>query len=505
MHLLGLPDELFVMEIFPYLHSTDLIRAFGTLGNSRLVSLIYAHMRHIDLPNEINCLEVPRHYQWDQIRSLQIHEDHLHEAICSIFPLLDQLVVRMSSSPTSSISSCLLSLSNRVTHLRLSFSGFEQVPIVNRVVRDIWHGDSRIARLSTINCILMDEHYFSEISSSLVRNKHLTHLSLIVGNLSSSVPFIALSPVLEHLRIRLTRDAPTWSNPTMYLLERHQWSSRVKSLHVIRYGTFINTQSLCQYIRLFSASLERLAFYAPLIRTYPLGDRRSFDECLLDHLSKLKQLDFCMHTGIVNHECQSRRSFDSWKHRRHVISIFNSRPRYHTRFKWPFVFDRLERVTNDFVDFHSNEARPDFILRLPSITSIGFYAAGPLGLKLISTIKQACPQLRHVTFGITVRFQDDLLEDTQLTLPTVERLGLSEMQIEDHRSLRRLSTLMPHLNDLTVNSETVLHVLDTFTRVDGLRQLTVVESCFCSLPDRAVLAQRLPNTNVLFRKRSRPT
>jgi hypothetical protein len=30
----------------------------------------------------------------------------------------------------------------------------------------------------------------------------------------------------------------------------------------------------------------------------------------------------------------------------------------------PFVLDRLERVNNDFVDFHFNEVRPDFVLTL---------------------------------------------------------------------------------------------------------------------------------------------
>jgi hypothetical protein len=48
MHLLILPDELFLMEIFSSLHSTDLIRAFGTLSNTRLLSLIYASIRHVD-------------------------------------------------------------------------------------------------------------------------------------------------------------------------------------------------------------------------------------------------------------------------------------------------------------------------------------------------------------------------------------------------------------------------------------------------------------------------
>jgi hypothetical protein len=206
MHLLILPDELFLMEIFPSLHSTDLIRAFGTLSNTRLLSLIYAFIRHLDLPGEMNSIETLQHYQWTQIRSLGIHEDHLHEAIGSIFPSLDDLHVRMASSSTPSISSTLLSLSPRVKHLRLLFDQSKRMSI--------------------------------------------------------------------------------------------------------------------------------------------------------GHLPKLKPLYFCVLRGFGGQEYKNPRSFDSCKHQRPVISICNSWPGSHTRFSMPFVFDRLERVTNDFVDFHFNEARP---------------------------------------------------------------------------------------------------------------------------------------------------
>jgi hypothetical protein len=309
-----------------------------------------------------------------------------------------------------------------------------------------------------------------------------------------------LSPVLEHLRIRLTKGAPTWSNSTNHFLSRQRWSSRVKSLHFIAHETVVDTRCLCSYIRLFSRSLKRLAFYVHLIQSYPMGNRRSFEQCLLSHLPKLKHLDFCMHTGLGRQEYKHRRSFDCWKHQRHVISIFNSWLGYHTRFTLPFVFERLERVTNDFVDFHSNEARPDFVLALPSITSMSFYAAVPLNLKLMSTIKHACPRLRQVAFGTVLQFHDDLIEDTQLALPTVKRLCLSKLRSDDHRSFRRLFSLIPHLDDLTVNSEKLTHILDDFARVDDIRQLTIVERVFHPFPDRAILAQRLPNTNVLYRR-----
>jgi hypothetical protein len=110
MHLLILPDELFLSDIFPYLHSTDLIRAFCALGNYRLVSLVYAYIRQLDLPEEIYCLHRLRSYRWRQIRSLRIIEEHLSEENLSVFPMLERLDVRMSSLTTRSISSSLLSL-----------------------------------------------------------------------------------------------------------------------------------------------------------------------------------------------------------------------------------------------------------------------------------------------------------------------------------------------------------------------------------------------------------
>ena len=140
---------------------------------------------------------------------------------------------------------------------------------------------------------------------------------------------------------------------------------------------------------------------------------------LLNHLPKLKQLHFGVLSGFGGQEYPNRRLFDSWKHQRHVISMFNSWPGSHTRFSMPFVFDRLERVINDFVDFHFNEARQDFVLTLPSLTSICFYAAVPLNLNLMTrTVKHVCPRLRRVTFKITFQFHDDLNEETPLTLST---------------------------------------------------------------------------------------
>ena len=504
MHLLTLPDELFVMEIFPYLHSADLIRAFGTLANTRLLSLIYASIRHLDLPEKVNYIEALRHYQWNQIRSLRVHADHLHEVICSIFPSLDHLDVRMASS---SISSCLLTLSTRVTHLRLSFNESERPLIGNHAARYIWHRDNRLQRLSIVNGVLMDESHFLELSSSLIRNEYLTHLSLVVVDLRSSIPLIALSPAVEHLRISLAKDGSSWLSHTKHFLERHQWSSRVKSLHFTAHDTYLDTARLCRFIKLFSASLERLTFYAHLIQSYLMRTRKCFEEFLLDHLTKLKRVDFCVHSLLGRDEYKNRQSFDSWKQQRHVISICNSWPGYRTRFTIPFVFDRLERVNNDFVDFHSNQARPpEFVLTLPSVTSISFCATAPLNLELMRTIKQACPRLRRIAFDGDFQFHNDLVEDTRPTLPTVERLCLCDRQADDDRTYRRLFSLIPNLDHLTVDSEDLQGVLNAVDsqhkRLDGIQQLTIITSTHGPIVDGEFIAQHFPNANVIYRRRS---
>ena len=404
-----------------------------------------------------------------------------------------------------SISSCLLTLSSRVTHLRLSFNESERLSIGNHAARYIWHRDNRLQRLSIVNGVLMDECHFFEISSSLIRNEYLTHLSLVVVDLRCSIPLIALSPAVEHLRISLTKDGSTWSSRTRHFLERHQWSSRVKSLHFTAHETYLDTARLCKFIKLVSASLERLAFYAHLIQSYLMRTRKRLEEFLLDHLPKLKDVDFCVHSVLGRDEYKNRQSFDSWKHQRHVISICNSWPGYHTRFTMPFVFDRLECVNNDFVDFHSNQARPDFVLTLPSVTSISFFAAAPLNLELMSTVKQACPRLRRVAFDGDFQFHNDLVEDTRLTLPTVERVCLCDREAADDRTYRRLFDLIPNLDHLTVDSEELERVLNAVDsqhkRLEGIQQLTIITSTHGPIVDGELIAQHFPNAHVIYRRR----
>ena len=84
-------------------------------------------------------------------------------------------------------------------------------------------------------------------------------------------------------------------------------------------------------------------------------------------------------------------------------------------------------------------------------------------------------------------------------------LCLSKMRRDNHRSFQRLFSLIPHLDDLTVSSQKLPHILDEFARVGDIRQLTIVELVFYPIPDRAILAQRLPNTHVLYRSGSLST
>ena len=139
----------------------------------------------------------------------------------------------------------------------------------------------------------------------------------------------------------------------------------------------------------------------------------------------------------------------------------------------PFVFDRLERVTNDFVDFHSNEARPDFVLTLPPIT---------------------------------FRFPDNLNEDTRRTLPTVERLHLCDLGPLEDRSCRRLFCLTPNLDHLTLDSEDLLQVIDAvksqYKPFNAIRQLTVLESVHRPFADRQIVTQHFLKAIVTYRERS---
>lgn len=123
---------------------------------------------------------------------------------------------------------------------------------------------------------------------------------------------------------------------------------------------------------------------------------------------------------------------------------------------------------------------------------------------VMSTIQRTCSRLRQVAFGDVLQFHDDLIENTQLTLPTVRRLDLSKLQADDDRSLRRLFFLLPHLDDLTINAENLSRILDDFAPVDDIRQLTTVERVFHPFPDRSVLVRRFSNMAVLYQKCSLP-
>ena len=502
MHLLALPDELFLSEIFPYLHSTDLMRAFCALGNFRLVSLVYAHVRHIDLPEEMHCLHLLQSYRWHQIRSLRIAEKHLSRETLAVFPMLEHLRVTMTSPTTRSMSPSLLSLFTRMQRLNLAFADSHELAVDNRFVRYIWHADSRLESLSISSFILTDESYFS----SLVPHRCLTRLALVAANLESTIPLLSLTPVLQHLRVRLCGDAP-WSTPLQNVLKSTQHLPRIQSLHLIAPGCLTHAHYLCEYIRAFAASLQRLAFYAQLTDSYLMRGRQYFERLLLNDLLELRQLDFFVCSGLATRDVDSRRTFDQWAGQRHVISVFHRGLDQHTRFTLPFAFDRLQRVSNCWLDFHSNEFRPGFALFLPSVTSISFLAKEPLKIDLIRLIVRACPRLLRVDFQMFCRFHDDLVRDTELTLTNIRRLRLCDLYVS-HRdaTFDRLFRLMPNVEQITVGVMELREIVDTVTsphvRFATVRQLVIVEDAPHRMANRQVDAQLFSNASVIYQTRS---
>ena len=502
MHLLTLPDELFLSEIFPYLHPTDLLRVFCTLDNYRLVSLVYAYMRHLDWPHGWHCLDVLRPYQWHQICSLRITAELLSKETSSIFPRLERLDVTMARSMSPS----LLSLFTRVKRLNVAFTESERIAVDDRVAGSIWHADSRLQSLSISHCIIMDESCFLAASSSLVTNRSLTRLALVAANLESTIPLLSLTPALRHLRIRLCRGA-SWSTSVKNLLESPRWSPRIQSLHLTVHGRLLYAHGLCEYIRLFAASLQHLSFYVHLIDSYLMKGRRCLEQCLLNDLPKLKQLSFCAYSGLGMRDSDYRRTFDGWVGQHHVISIFDLWPGMHTRFTLPFAFDRLERVTNSWLDYHSNETRPDFVLSLPSVTSISFLANEPLKVELVRLIRRACPRLQRMDFLKFCHLDDNLIQETELTLPSVAQLRVCDL-FSSHRqdNFHCLFRLLPNLAHLTVDATELPELLDAVAcpqvKSTNVRELVIVEDAHRPAANRLLVAQRFPNASVLYRTRT---
>ena len=105
------------------------------------------------------------------------------------------------------------------------------------------------------------------------------------------------------------------------------------------------------------------------------------------------------------------------------------------------------------------------------------------------------------------RFHDDLIQVTQLTLPTVKQLRLCDLQIynEDY-SFPHLFRLIPNLEHLTIDAEKLSVVLDAVRcqhqRFHSVQQLIVIETAPHRLANRDMVTQEFPNASVVYRKRS---
>ncbi|CAF1680259.1 unnamed protein product, partial [Adineta ricciae] len=162
----------------------------------------------------------------------------------------------------------------------------------------------------------------------------------------------------------------------------------------------------------------------------------SFEQNLLTHLTHLKRIDFCVHSGFMNIEIDRRQTFDNWT-KNQVISILHRR-QFHTRFTLPFAFDRLEHVCN-------------VLILTPS--SALFYSHSFSRYVLVYVIFNLFKNYCH--------FSDDLIQNTTLTLPTVNELCLGNVVCSiDFPTLRRVLCLIPNLKHLTAK-RCHINVIDT--------------------------------------------
>ncbi|CAF1336929.1 unnamed protein product [Rotaria sp. Silwood1] len=237
------------------------------------------------------------------------------------------------------------------------------------------------------------------------------------------MPFV---PNLEHFELRLHSVYSTVSCFKFEFLQEQQWPTKVKLLRLIAYDQFMDTHCFCAFVK--SLEIDR------------------------------------------------RHAFDRWT-RNQVVSIHHLH-QYLTRFTIPFSFDRLEHVTNDFVDYHCNYPQSNVILSLPSILMISFRSNDKLNLALFTFIRQTCPSLRHLRFKWDCKLSDDLIQNTQLTLPTVTELYLGDVTSIDFPTLNRILTLTSNLKHLTARRShiTVINTVNNNDNILGrIPKVTIVE------------------------------
>ncbi|CAF4126129.1 unnamed protein product [Rotaria sp. Silwood2] len=284
------------------------------------------------------------------------------------------------------------------------------------------------------------------------------------------------APALGHLELRFHN---VYNQPSTFrskFLEVQEWPTKVKSLRFIAYDQLMDTTSFCAFVKRFALSLKHLSFYISTQQRFLMSTWRTLEKFLLDYLSNLNQIDFCVHSGVANIEIDRRRLFDRWT-KKQVISVFHSLE-FHTRFTIPFAFDRLEYVSNDFVDYRCNRYQSNVTLSLSSIVMITFYSKDKLNLSLFILIQRTCPSLRYLRFKNFCDLTEDLIQNTIVTLPTVTELCLSDVASSINSPvLHRIFSLIPNLKHLTTQRRhiTAIDTMDNDTKMLRHVKVTIVE------------------------------
>lgn len=408
------------------------------------------------------------------ILSLRINLNQFAYPISSIFARLHRLDLRISTD-----SQKLFHLNPFIQLKALSIvSTSNKSERIKGLASSIWNSDSSLETLSISNCFILDkDDFYPRSSCSLIINRHLTRLSVDLTHICFAIVLMPLVPALEYFELRLHDIYNKSSAFNPEFLQSQQWPRKVKSLRFIAYDQLMDTVSFCTFVKRFSLSLEHLSFYISTHHRFLMSGSGSLERHLLSYLSHLKQLDFCVHSGIMNIEIDRRRTFDRWT-KKQVISIFHLH-QYHTRFTIPFVFDRLEYVSNDLLDYHCNYYQSNVTLSLTTVRTITLRSYNKLDLALFTFMQQTCPSLRHLRFKDCCKLNDDLVQDTKLTLLTIIELCLNDITDSiDFTILQRLLSLTPNLKYLTVQRHhmTIINNMNSNVNLFEHIKVTIVES-----------------------------
>ncbi|CAF1141702.1 unnamed protein product [Adineta ricciae] len=219
------------------------------------------------------------------------------------------------------------------------------------------------------------------------------------------MPFVT---ALEHAEVRLHNVYKYQSSvfSPKFLQKRQEWPTNVISLRFIAYDQFMDTTSFCEFVKRFSLSLEHLSFYMRTHRRFLMSTPCTFEQHLLNYLSRLKHIEFCVYNGVGNTKSDRRTAFDSWT-KMQVVSVYHWR-KFNIRFT------------------------------LPSIVMIIFHSGSALSLALFTLLN------------------DDLIQDTKLTLPNVTELCLKNVTFRiDYLVLRRIFSLAPCIKHLIANQHNI--------------------------------------------------